>query len=118
MCIRDRDYVLSLDANGAPLLNVFGGKITTHRRLAEAALAKLVPFFPQAGGAWTARAPLPGGDFAHDGVAALTADLRRRYEFLTDYWAARLIRAYGSEAAVLLNGAKTAADLGLSLIHI
>ena len=107
-----RDYVLSLDTNGPPLLNVFGGKITTHRRLAESALAKLVPFFPQAGAAWTARAPLPGGDFPHDGVAALTADLKRRHGFLTDYWAARLIRAYGSEAATLLNGAATAADLG------
>ncbi|GAB1479417.1 glycerol-3-phosphate dehydrogenase [Paracoccaceae bacterium] len=107
-----RDYVLSLDTNGAPLLNVFGGKITTHRRLAESALAKLAPFFPRAGAAWTARAPLPGGDFHHDGVAALTADLKRRHGFLTDYWAARLIRAYGSEAATLLNGAATAADLG------
>ena len=107
-----RDYVLSLDANGAPLLNVFGGKITTHRRLAEGALARLAPFFPQAGGAWTARVPLPGGGFPHDGVAALTADLKRRYGFLGDYWAGRLIRAYGTEAATLLGGAMSAADLG------
>jgi len=107
-----RDYVLSLDANGAPLLNVFGGKITTHRRLAESALAKLAPFFPQARGPWTAKVPLPGGDFPHDGVAALTADLKRRYGFLSDYWAARLIRAYGSEAATLLGNATSAGDLG------
>lgn len=107
-----RDYVLSLDENGPPLLNVFGGKITTHRRLAESALAKLVPFFPKAKGNWTARVPLPGGDFPHDGVARLTADLKRRYGFLTDYWAARLIRAYGTEAARLLDGATSAADLG------
>jgi glycerol-3-phosphate dehydrogenase len=63
-----RDYVLSLNDQGAPLLNVFGGKITTYRRLAESALAKLAPFFPQASGDWTARVPLPGGDFPVDGV--------------------------------------------------
>ncbi|MDP4034547.1 MAG: glycerol-3-phosphate dehydrogenase [Pseudorhodobacter sp.] len=107
-----RDYVLSLDTEGAPLLNVFGGKITTYRRLAETALAKLAPFFPQATGAWTARVALPGGNFPHDGVAALTAKLRADYPFLTDYWAARMIRAYGTEAATILATARTAADLG------
>ena len=107
-----RDYVLSLDQNGPPLLNVFGGKITTHRRLAESALAKLVPFFPAAKPAWTARAPLPGGNFPHDGVAALTQDLQTRYSFLTPYWAARLIRAYGSDAATMLGNANTTSDLG------
>lgn len=107
-----RDYVLSLDTNGAPLLNVFGGKITTYRRLAESALEKLQPYFAKAKGPWTARVPLPGGDFPHDGVAALTADLRARFGFLTDYWAARLIRAYGAEATQILAKAKTPADLG------
>ena len=107
-----RDYVLSLDQTGAPLLNVFGGKITTYRRLAESALEKLAPFFPQAKGPWTARVPLPGGDFPHDGVAALTARLKAGFPFLTDYWAARLIRAYGSEAEAVLGNARTAADLG------
>ena len=107
-----RDYVLKLDGNGAPLLNVFGGKITTYRRLAESALAKLTPFFPQAKSAWTARVPLPGGDFPQDGVARLTADLKARHPFLTDYWAARLIRAYGTEAAVILGDATTVAALG------
>jgi glycerol-3-phosphate dehydrogenase len=107
-----RDYVLSLDGNGAPLLNVFGGKITTYRRLAESALEKLQPFFPQAKGPWTARVALPGGNFAHDAVPALTAALKSRFPFLTDYWAARLIRAYGSEAETLLGTAQTAADLG------
>jgi glycerol-3-phosphate dehydrogenase len=107
-----RDYVLSLDSNGAPLLNVFGGKITTHRRLAESALAKLAVHFPQAAAPWTARAPLPGGDFPHDGVAALTADLKARFSFLSDYWAKRLVRAYGSEAALVLGKASTVAELG------
>lgn len=108
-----RDYVLSLDTTGgAPLLNVFGGKITTYRRLAESALEKLSPFFPQAKGQWTARAPLPGGNFPHDGVAALVAKILADHPFLTPAWAARMVRAYGAEAPALLAGAKTAADLG------
>lgn len=107
-----REYVLSLDANGPPLLNVFGGKITTYRRLAENALAKLAPHFPRASAPWTARVPLPGGDFPHDGVAALTEGLKARFGFLSDTWAKRLVRAYGSEAASLLASAQSAADLG------
>ena len=107
-----RDYVLALDEAGAPLLNVFGGKITTYRRLAESALAKLATFFPEATGPWTARVALPGGDFPVDGVAALTTRLRARYPFLTAYWAGRLIRAYGTEAECVLGPAATAADLG------
>jgi glycerol-3-phosphate dehydrogenase len=107
-----RDYVLSLDENGPPMLNVFGGKITTYRKLAEEALAKLLPFFPQAAGNWTARVALPGGHFPHDGVAALRAKLQSDHSFLSENHAARLIRAYGTEAWAVLRGAKTAADLG------
>ncbi len=107
-----RDYVLSLDTAGAPLLNVFGGKITTYRKLAEEALAKLAPFFPKASGNWTARAPLPGGNFPHDGVAALRGKLRADHPYLTEAHAARLIRAYGTESWAVLGGAKSLADLG------
>ncbi len=107
-----RDYVLSVDATGAPLLNVFGGKITTYRRLAESAMDKLVPFFPGLKGTWTARVPLPGGDFPVDGVADLTARLARDYPFLDAYWTGRLIRAYGTEAWAVLGTAKVAEDLG------
>ncbi|MDR7127060.1 glycerol-3-phosphate dehydrogenase [Pseudotabrizicola sp. 4114] len=107
-----RDYVLSLDQTGAPLLNVFGGKITTYRRLAESALEKLGPFFPGAKGKWTARQPLPGGDFPVDGVPALTARLKAAHPYLGDYHAARLIRAYGTEAATILGTAKSLTDLG------
>jgi glycerol-3-phosphate dehydrogenase len=109
-----RDYVLSVDATGAPLLNVFGGKITTYRRLAESALDKLAPFFPGLKGTWTARVPLPGGDFPVDGVAELTARLARDYPFLDTYWSGRLIRAYGTDAWSVLGTAKSAADLGQS----
>ncbi|MBW6505829.1 MAG: glycerol-3-phosphate dehydrogenase [Rhodobacteraceae bacterium] len=108
-----RDYVLSLNtAEGAPLLNVFGGKITTYRRLAEAALAKLAPHMGGMAGNWTARVPLPGGDFAHDGAAALAAALVADYPFIGPAWAARLVRAYGTEAREVLGAARTAADLG------
>jgi len=106
-----RDYVLELDApDGAPpLLSVFGGKITTYRRLAEAAMRRLAPFFPAMRGAWTAEAALPGGDFPWDGAAALRQDLLGRYPFLAAATAARLIRAYGTRAAAMLGDA---ADLG------
>ena len=107
-----RDYVLSLDAQGPVLLNVFGGKITTYRKLAEAALHKLVPHYPQAGPAWTAGVALPGGDFPVDGVAALTEKLRAQYRFLTPDWALRLVRAYGTDAFTLLGEARTKHDLG------
>ena len=107
-----RDYVLSLDENGPPLLNVFGGKITTYRRLAEGALAKLSPNFPEAKAAWTARVPLAGGNFPVGDVGRLTDQLQQSHPYLTPYWAARLIRAYGVEAAVMLQGSRSAADLG------
>ena len=108
-----RDYVLKVNAEGgAPLLNVFGGKITTYRKLAEAALEKIAPFFAGTPGAWTAGVALPGGDFPVDGVAALTDRLKTRYGFLNDRWARRLIRAYGTEAADVLGEANDAADLG------
>ncbi len=107
-----RDYVLSLDTSGPVLLNVFGGKITTYRKLAQAAMAKLAPHFPAATGPWTAGAPLPGGDFQVDGVRDLIDALKRDYPFLTDFHARRLIRAYGTEARQVLGTAKSAADLG------
>jgi glycerol-3-phosphate dehydrogenase len=108
-----RDYTLVLDqSTGAPVLNIFGGKITTYRRLAQSALAKIGAVLPLAHGDWTAGVPLPGGDFPHDGVAALTDGLQHDYPFLNPYWAARLIRAYGTEARLVLGDATTAADLG------
>lgn len=109
-----RDYVLSLDADGPALLNVFGGKITTYRRLAESALEKLTPHLPAASGAWTAGAPLPGGDFPVDGVEPLIERLRADFPFLDDRWARRLIRAYGTEAREILGTAASASDLGES----
>lgn len=107
-----RDYVLKLEGHEAPVLNVFGGKITTYRKLAESAMEKLVPFFDQATGDWTAGVAMPGGDFGVDEVDALIASLQVDYPFLTPAWAKRLVRAYGTDARVILGDAKEAEDLG------
>lgn len=109
-----RDYVLSVDDNGAPLLSVFGGKITTYRKLAEQAMKRIAPFFPGTPGDWTAEVAMPGGDFPVDGVPRLIADLEAKYPFLDPFWSRRLIRAYGTDAADILEGASTAEDLGTS----
>ncbi len=109
-----RDYVLRVEATGegAPALNVFGGKITTYRRLAEAALEKLRPHFPQMGQGWTAGVPLPGGDFPVDGVARLVDDLRKAHPFVDARFALRLVRAYGVDAEKILGDAQKFEDLG------
>lgn len=109
-----RDYVLKVErpSGAAPLLNVFGGKITTYRRLAEAAMEKLRPFFPDMGGSWTAGAHLPGGDFALGGAADLSARLRDRYPFLDETWANRLVRTYGTDAFEMLGDTSDPAALG------
>ena len=107
-----RDYVLTLRNDGPPLLNVFGGKITTYRKLSEAALAKLAPFFPDARGEWTKHAHLPGGDFPVDGVQDQIEALIKAFPFLDHFWAGRLVRTYGTDAAKLLAGATGKEDLG------
>ena len=108
-----RDYTLKVDTSaGAPVLNVFGGKITTYRRLAEHALERIAPVLGARAKAWTAGAPLPGGDFAVENVGLLIDTLRQDYPFLDAAWARRLVRAYGTEAREILGGAATAADLG------
>jgi glycerol-3-phosphate dehydrogenase len=108
-----RDYVLELEApdGRAPLLTVFGGKITTYRRLAEAVMERLAP---QLGATrpWTGGAALPGGDFAWDGAGALAAELRAEHPHLGTGLAQRLVRAYGTRARMVVAGTRSAADLG------
>jgi glycerol-3-phosphate dehydrogenase len=108
-----RDYVLTLDvpSGGAPLLSVYGGKITTARRLAEAALARLTPFL-QMRPPWTGRVPLPGGDFPWDGVAALVARARALWPFLDEAVAGRLVRAYGTRLDQVIGSSASWRDLG------
>ena len=109
-----RDYVLSLSdpSAGAPVLSCFGGKITTYRRLSEEVVDRLAPLLGAAGAAWTAGAPLPGGDFPHDRAPDQIAALKDRYSFLDHRWAQRLVRAYGVDADQLLGGAASEAELG------
>ncbi len=108
-----RDYTLKVDANGgAPILNCFGGKITTYRRLAESALDQIAPFFDGLAGPWTAGVALPGGNFAVDGFDDLVNRLQADYPFLTPFHARRLARAYGTEAWDVLADASSLDDLG------
>nr|WP_298685414.1 glycerol-3-phosphate dehydrogenase [uncultured Dongia sp.] len=109
-----RDYVLKLDqrAGEAPLLSVFGGKITTYRRLAEAALDRLQPTFPGMKAPWTATGTLPGGDFPVNEFATQVGTLAKKFPFLELREARRLVRAYGTRAERIMGAARSAADLG------
>jgi glycerol-3-phosphate dehydrogenase len=112
-----REYVFELDTpGGAPLLSIYGGKITTHRRLAEEVLEKLAPFLngTEAREGWTGKSPLPGGDIDVLAIASLAAELVRNYPFLSSAHANRLAHAYGTRASKLLGNAKSMADLGQS----
>jgi glycerol-3-phosphate dehydrogenase len=112
-----RDYVFELDTpGGAPLLSIYGGKITTYRRLAEEALERLAPYLRSAKAreGWTGKSALPGGDLDVSALPALTAELRRDYPFLSQEHANRLAHAYGTRATKLLGSAKSSADLGQS----
>ena len=107
-----RDYSLTLDAEPgqAPLLAVFGGKLTTYRQLAEQTLDRLQRWFPNAGAAWTAEHALAGGDF--ESQAALQAELAQSYPWLTEQQRARYARSYGTLCQVFLRGMSCAADMG------
>jgi len=109
-----RDYVLTLlhEKEGAPLLNVHGGKLTTYRKLAEAVLDKISPIIGSRGGEWTASEPLPGGDFPVSGFKDLVTKLRTRYEFLGARHGRRLARLYGTKAFEVLSDAASYDDLG------
>jgi glycerol-3-phosphate dehydrogenase len=97
----------------APLLTMFGGDVTTARRRAERAVSLFTPFYPMSP-RWTARAPLPGGDFAWDRFDWEVAAVRDRWRFLSEAEAQRLFAAYGSRVAGILGEAKSRADLGRS----
>jgi len=114
-----RDYVLKADGGDgeAPIVNVFGGKLTTYRKLAEHALEEIGRLIGVKGEAWTANAPLPGGEFA---VSAIDAELRRLrgdYPFLDPRHAERLFRLYGRTASAILGSATSYDDLGQCLGH-
>ncbi len=106
-----RDYVLLLDDAGPPLLSVFGGKITTYRKLAEHVLEKLARWVP-ARRPWTHAEALPGGDFGGRDFPGVLGEFRARYPGLDRHWLARLLRRHGMLSEQILDRAKTEADLG------
>jgi glycerol-3-phosphate dehydrogenase len=108
-----RDYLLALDEphGEAPLLTVYGGKITTYRRLAEQAIDR-VAHIVKAGPAWTKASNLPGGDFRYDGIEALVANMRKSRPFLSEAHARRLLRAYGTRVERVLGPAASLNELG------
>lgn len=113
-----RDYVLEIDdSDDAPILSVFGGKITTYRRLAEAALRHIAralgaPARPGLSAGWTGQTPLPGGDFPPLAFAAQVDRFHRQHAFLSKEQARRLVRQYGTRAPRAIGHATTAAGLG------
>jgi glycerol-3-phosphate dehydrogenase len=106
-----RDYFLNLDQREAPLLTVYGGKITTYRRLAEQAIDRIAHIV-KAGPAWTKGSHLPGGDFSCDSLEALVAHTRKSRPFLSEEHALRLVRAYGTRVERVLGAARSFEDLG------
>lgn len=109
-----RDYVFDVEAPAgqAPMLSVFGGKITTYRRLAEHAMEKLSPYLPRMTGPWTEHAPLPGGDFPDGDFSLFYSELRLRHPWLPHNVALGYARRYGARVEDLLEGAKAMTDLG------
>ena len=114
-----RDYVLRQEGGGseALLINIFGGKITTYRRLAEGVMEKVEQALGPRGRPWTGDVPLPGGHFPATGLDALVADVRAAYPFLDEQQAARMTRQYGTRVTDVLGKARKTADLGRSFGH-
>ncbi|WP_418160598.1 glycerol-3-phosphate dehydrogenase [Benzoatithermus flavus] len=112
-----RDYVFDVEGGDgrAPLLSIFGGKITTYRKLAEHALDKLRPHLGFGKGPWTATAPLPGGDMPGANLAAFTAQMLRAHAFVPEPLLCRWVRTYGTRLERLIGGARRLEDLGADL---
>ena len=109
-----RDYVFDLeDTGGAPLLNVFGGKITTFRKLSEHALKKLSEHFPEMKAAWTAEAAMPGGDIDGGDYVSFIGRIRAEYPWLSRDMANHWGRLYGTRMRMFLRDAKSLKDLGI-----
>lgn len=110
-----RDYTLEIaDEDGnLPILNIFGGKLTTYRRLAESALAKLEPYFPDMGASWTANATLPGGEIPNADITAFQREMQQHYPWAPVEMINRLCHQYGARMHRILDGAHSLEDLGV-----
>jgi glycerol-3-phosphate dehydrogenase len=111
-----RDYALELDRAPAPLLSVFGGKITTYRRLAEDAVDLLNTTLGERGAPWTAGAVLPGGDLPEGSFAVFLRALERRYSWLPAQLRRRYAHAYGTRITCVLGEATSLAGLGAEVL--
>ncbi len=114
-----RDYVLKVDSgkDEAPLLSIYGGKITTYRKLAESVLKKIAPFLPGLGQRWTEGYNLPGGDFQPDNFESEVKDLQLSCPLLTRELATRLFRLYGTCTHEMTDTIKSPSDLGQHFGH-
>ncbi|MEM8623087.1 MAG: glycerol-3-phosphate dehydrogenase [Pseudomonadota bacterium] len=110
---RDYEFELNGGSDRAPILSAFGGKLTTYRKLAEHALQRLEPFFPEMAGPWTRDAPLPGGDLPHADFGRWFSEFRSDYAWLPYPLVLHYARSYGSEAPGLLGNATRVEDLGI-----
>ena len=107
-----RDYALHLDPAPAPMLSVYGGKLTTYRRLAEQAVDMLAGPLGIGSPRWTADAPLPGGDIPGADIGAFAAQCAARYSWLPERLLRHYVRHYGTEMHALLDGRSSVDDLG------
>lgn len=119
-----RDYYLDLDLEGAPILSIFGGKITTYRKLAEEAMDQLAPILRTARGAWTAHVSLPGGDIDNSNslikpsatLEDFIAGIKQEFDWLPLSVVRRYARSYGTGIYRLLNGKTALTDLGQEIL--
>lgn len=112
-----RDYVFDVEGE-PPLLSVFGGKITTYRKLAEHALRKLEPYFPGMGKDWTSEAALPGGKLPNADFDSFLRGIKQRYPWLQASLAHHYCRLYGSDVSILLAEKTGMASLGRHFGHL
>lgn len=113
-----RDYVLQVNQDlGAPILSIYGGKITTYRRLAEHVMQKIQPFFAHLGKPWTAKAPLPGGDIPKADFNRFLQELTQQYPWMSEKLLYRYARAYGTKIHILLDKAEGIEDLGVEIMQ-
>ncbi|CAI3940138.1 Glycerol-3-phosphate dehydrogenase (GlpA) (PDB:2RGH) [Commensalibacter communis] len=114
-----RDYHLDLNQNvgKTPLLSIFGGKITTYRRLAEHSMEQLAPFFQYSRGSWTGSEALPGGHITNGDFKLFYNNLRKNIPFLDEITTKRMAHAYGTDVFEVLNKANSKEDLGTDFGH-